>query len=789
MEYSTDRVLLEAIPQSKQKATWQDALASHGYICRLHSKMPLHTGEIISRKSPTDFQVTLLRSAAQKISCNGKMTSPTGSEQIAVVFHVRGCGNIESRQSACDFFDGNISVHDKMSAWELDFHDDFEILLIELPREHLLKRLGLHRIKLPIVLDATYVASALTSLLQTVADNMETMGPADLPALEVTTIELTTSALLYEAKTQYEALTQVQAALMRRVCATIETRLSDRDLSISDIAHAESLSQRYLQRLFKTQETTFSHYLRQRRLERCRIDLMDPNRVGQNTTDIAYNWGFRDGATFSRSFKSAYGLSPTAMRNKLPSSPEPTLNRGRPIGQSKIQALQVDLTFNTVEKVVEVDRFLQGTQNPSSLKESDTYPLNEPQRHYLSATKDTVHWGYLGNTIPPKLYVEQDSLITIETLTQHAFDDFERMIEGDVGAESVFHWARESKAVERRGAGPVDSSIIGRGAGEGFGVHICTGPVYVNGAEPGDVLEVQILDLYPRPCANPKFTGKAYGSNVAAWWGFQYNDEIDGAGKREVVTIYETDLASGAEFAQAVYSYRWTPQTDPYGVIHETIDYPGIPVNHETIEKKPASGRTHIPARLNFGFMGVAPREAGIVDSIPPSYFGGNIDNWRMTKGSTLYLPVAVPGALFSIGDPHYAQGDGEICGTALELSLTGDFRLILHKRGQSKKSFLEGLSFPLLENQQEWILHGFSYSNHLRDLGQNAQSDIYSKSSVDLALRNAFRATRKFLMEKYQLDEDEAVSVMSLAVDFGVTQVADGNWGVHALVDKNLFK
>ena len=78
------------------------------------------------------------------------------------------------------------------------------------------------------------------------------------------------------------------------------------------------------------------------------------------------------------------------------------------------------------------------------------------------------------------------------------------MIKGDPGAESVFLWTKDQKNVNRRGAGPMDASIHGRGAGEGFGVHICTGPVYVRGAEPGDVLEVRILDVRPRPCGQSR---------------------------------------------------------------------------------------------------------------------------------------------------------------------------------------------------------------------------------------------------------------------------------------------
>src|SRR6202044_1590480 len=134
------------------------------------------------------------------------------------------------------------------------------------------------------------------------------------------------------------------------------------------------------------------------------------------------------------------------------------------------------------------------------------------------------HWGYFSRSLAPQTEIDSGDTITIETLTQHASDDPARMITGDPGAESVFHWTKDAKNVDRRGAGPMDASIHGRGAGEGFGVHICTGPVFVRGAEPGDVLEVRIVDVKPRGCANPAFAGRAFGSNAAAWWGFHYND-------------------------------------------------------------------------------------------------------------------------------------------------------------------------------------------------------------------------------------------------------------------------
>lgn len=412
------------------------------------------------------------------------------------------------------------------------------------------------------------------------------------------------------------------------------------------------------------------------------------------------------------------------------------------------------------------------------------------KKHYFIPANDkTVHWGYFSKSLKPMVEIESGDFVTIETLTHHAGDDFERMIQGDPGAESVFYWDSKRKGVNRRGAGPMDASLFGRGAGEGLGVHICTGPVFVKGAAEGDVLEVRIVDVMPRPCANPKYTGKTFGSNAAAWWGFHYKDMLTEPKDREVITIYEVDANAEKNWAQAAYNFQWTPQTDPFGVTHKTIDYPGVVVDHRKVkENHGILKNVRIPIRPHFGVAGLAPKEADIVDSIPPSYTGGNIDNWRIGKGATMYYPVAVPGALFSIGDPHAAQGDSELCGTAIECSLTGTFQFILHKKAALKGTSLEKLDYPLLETKDEWVLHGFSFANYLAELGPKAQSDIYSKSSIDLALRDAFRKSRRFLMETKGLTEDEAVSLLSVAVDFSVTQVVDGNWGVHAIIKKSLF-
>ncbi len=186
--------------------------------------------------------------------------------------------------------------------------------------------------------------------------------------------------------------------------------------------------------------------------------------------------------------------------------------------------------------------------------------------------------GLLQQKGQTSLTLKSGDRATIETLTHHANDDYERMIANDPGAESVFHWTREHKAVVRRGAGPTEGPFQ-RGSGEGLGVHLLTGPVAIENAEPGYILEIRILDVRPRPSCNACHAGRCFGSNVAASWGFHYHDLIEEPKPREVITIFELDT-TGEPFAKAVYNYVWTPQTDPDGIIHPTIDYPGVRVDH-----------------------------------------------------------------------------------------------------------------------------------------------------------------------------------------------------------------
>ena len=489
-------------------------------------------------------------------------------------------------------------------------------------------------------------------------------------------------------------------------------------------------------------------------------------------SEIAFRCAFTDAAHFSRAFRDRFGLSPRAFRQaertRAEASP-PGVQRGWPR-----------------DAPARVRRPEPKRAAPASPPAAQGAP---PRHHHLAVAADRVHWGYFSRALKPVLEVASGDTVTVETLSQHASDDPALMIAGDPGAEDVFRWTRDGKSVDRRGAGPMDASVYGRGAGEGFGVHICTGPIAVRGAEPGDVLEVRILDIAPRPSRGPGVAGRAFGSSAATWWGYHYGELLSEPKPREVVTIYEVEAGGDEPHARALYSFRWAPQTDPFGVVHRTYDYPGVPVDPGSVVRRHGVlDGIRVPLRPHFGVIGVAPRESDLVDSVPPSYFGGNLDNWRLGRGAAVYLPVSVPGALLSIGDPHAAQGDGELSGTAIECSMTGTVELVLHKRAALAGRPFADLTYPLIETPTDWVLTGFSHPDYLAEFGAKGQSAVYATSSIDLAMKDAFRKARRFLMQGGGLDEDEALALISAAVDFGVTQVVDGNWGVHAILSKRLL-
>lgn len=718
------------------------------------------------RLSPLGGSFSVVSALSQRFRSLGESDGA-----MLVVLHLEGKALLQNDQQPHALAIGDFAIFPASVDFDLVCEGAFRQVWLRLPSIAFSRKMLPPQAfrALPIAGDSG-LGYVLSQLLRSVSDSLQDLDDDELSAIEIAISDLIVATL--NQRNDAGGTSSSQAAILHRICQFIETRLGDSNLGLAEVARAQRVSSRYLQKLFESANGNFTRYIRERRLERCRAELAKPDDDSASVSSIAFRWGFTDAAHFSRVFRDKYGMSPRDYRlsiRKIESSAAEALHRGRPARAAE----------NSIS-----------AECPPIRPDGSLATESGKQDHYIPANDKTVHWGYFDQNLPPVAVINSGDTVTIETLTQHASDDHEKMIVGDPGAESVFHWTRDEKTVDRRGAGPMDASIYGRGAGEGFGVHIMTGPIAVSGAMPGDVVEIGIRDIFPRRSANAGFAGRCFGSNAAAWWGLHYQELITEPKPREVVTIYECMFDAVQPFAKALYSFRWTPQTDPFGRVHSTIDYPGIPIDRSTItEVRGILDGVTIPLRPHFGVIGCAPREAGLIDSVPPAYFGGNLDNWRLAKGAKVFLPVSVPGALISVGDPHATQGDSELDGTAIECSLTGVFDIVLHKKDTLAGGVLADLAYPLIETENEWILFGFSHPDYLAELGEKAQSAVYRSSSLDLAMKDAFRKIRRFLMATRGLSEDEAISLISVAVDFGVSQVVDGNWAVHAVLPKSLFE
>jgi acetamidase/formamidase/AraC-like DNA-binding protein len=776
----------ESYPDHRRVEAWRDVLVK----LSIEAQPAAGARDVFATAQAVESPLGII--FAQIVSGPQKLSYSDDPGIIWLALHIEGEAVLSEAGRSSAIAVGDLVYGTAGAPAELFFATNFRQLLVRVPRSAIAARLVAPLApRVGRLSGRSGFGRVFAQLLTSVADTIDALDAEAIRPIEVALAEFLTVSLAGDrGDGALVGATASRAATLHRICQKIEARLGDPDLALAGVAEAEGVSMRYLQKLFGSAGSSFGQYVRNRRLERSRLDLINPLYAGLSITNICFRWGFNDTAHFSRAFSEHFGEPPRSYRrdiaDKISEGVRLQMARGWPLGLN-------DRTRPPKARRALARAALGDAACPSlaSVAPGDaaSRSAGNPRRHHLAASDKTVHWGYFSRSLRPVLEVESGDIVTIETLTQHAYDDHERMIKGDAGAESVFHWSRERKNVDRRGAGPVDASIYGRGAGEGFGVHVCTGPIAINGAMPGDLVEVRILDLHPRPCANAPFAGRVFGSNAATWWGFHYKELLTEPRPREVVTLYEICREAEGEIAKAVYNFRWTPQTDPFGVTHATIDYPGVPVDHATVAKRFGVLKdVAIPVRPHFGVIGLAPRETEIVDSIPPTCSGGNIDNWRAGKGARLYLPVAVPGGRLSVGDPHASQGDSELCGTAIECSLTGEFQLVLHRRQDLAGTKLEDVNYPLLETADEWVVHGFSHANYLAELGERAQSEIYEKSSLDLAMKDAFRKARRFLMTSQHLTEDEAISLLSVAVDFGVTQVVDGNWGVHGVIRKRLF-
>ena len=347
----------------------------------------------------------------------------------------------------------------------------------------------------------------------------------------------------------------------------------------------------------------------------------------------------------------------------------------------------------------------------------------DPGEHFVPSRPETVSWGWFPLDKPPVLTIDSGDTVRIDTLS-HAGATQDEHPDASLGALGVTpdeilpdvldFWA--SRAGRPR---------------EGRSGHVITGPIAVRDAEPGDVLEIQVLELATRVPYGVNNTGPTGGVFSPAYPGSRPDDaERDIERARHLIRTGVVNSREVALFGD--------------GILVPLAPFMGI----MAVAPDPIVGEPGVSV-------------PGVQASRPPGRFGGNLDVKDLAAGSTLYLPVLQPDALFYVGDPHSAQGDGEVSGTAIEQSLTGRFRFVLHKD--------RALTAPRAETHTHYILMGIDLD-------------------LDRALQKAVEEVVAFLAAEHGLSPARALSLASIAVDFQVAEAVDLTQVVTGRIPKGLF-
>lgn len=310
-------------------------------------------------------------------------------------------------------------------------------------------------------------------------------------------------------------------------------------------------------------------------------------------------------------------------------------------------------------------------------------------KHNLSAAPQNICVGYFDNQRESVLSIASGDTVCVETLNHFGDGVSNRTLTGD-----IVEFRKQMKQ---------------------YGPHTVTGPIFVEGAEPGDALAIAIGSIRPR---RHGYNFSLPGKEFPALGG------LPGEFAEGQIRHFELDL----EQKELVFAF-------------------GI----------------HIPLRPFPGIVAVSPPERKSVSTIVPGAFGGNMDLKELTEGSVLYLPVFVEGALLWIGDAHAAQGDGEVNLTAVECAFES-IELIISVIKEAR------LHLPRAETKTHWITLGFH-------------------PDLDEAFRIALKEMIDFIIVTKGLSSLDAYSLCSIAVDFRITQVVNGDRGVHGMLPKAIFK
>lgn len=362
------------------------------------------------------------------------------------------------------------------------------------------------------------------------------------------------------------------------------------------------------------------------------------------------------------------------------------------------------------------------TRRLPSLTPLPTLPPLPDAPDYLPATAASVLWGRLPcETDAPVLTVEPGALVTIDTVSH------EGLLE-DQGGDPLTFFGSHGVA-----AGDVlpDAVQVARSVSrdpDQDGPHVVTGPIRVRGARAGDLLGITLVEARPRV-------------------GYGVISNRHGRGALPGEFPRQEDAVS--VFARAGYGPDAT-------LVGRMALAPG------------AAEEVEFPLRPFLGIIGVAVEGGQRPHSVPPGPHGGNVDIAALVPGSTLYLPVQVDGALAYVGDPHYAQGDGEVALTAMEAPLRVRVRFSVLRSGTAAAEF----------GHRRWPL-GLTDS-HVIPTGQDVD--------LDEAMRACVREAIDTLEARYGMSPEHALAYLSAATDFRISQVVDRVCGVHALISRRDF-
>lgn len=401
------------------------------------------------------------------------------------------------------------------------------------------------------------------------------------------------------------------------------------------------------------------------------------------------------------------------------------------------------------------------TRLPGQVLQPGTGPIDGDV--YLPSRPDEVLWGYLPRTTDtPVARVRSGRTLTVDTISH------EGLLE-DQGRDPVAWFA--GKGVPRDQV--LDDAVaVAREydrhtrSFDADGPHVVTGPVYVEGARPGDVLKIEPLSALPRVPYG--VISSRHGKGALS---VSFATAAGGITAGEVMPRTPDGRATGDPLRYGNVS-TFTPVAAGRG---------GVPVATLPVGTR---GRVSWPIDPFAGLMALATVGAPtladpLLNSIPPTVGGGNIDVKLLNVGSAFYVPVVAEGALFSVGDPHMSMGNGEVALTAMEGSLRLTFRLTVCRAGSTDAPSV-AFRYPFGETPDAWVPIGLSDPDGAAN-GQLSDLDVASRRAVVNAL--------DFLQTDLGMDRAVAYAYLSAAADFEVSQVVDRTVGVHGVIPKAHFR